>query len=333
VVTELVLTEMNRGGEDGSKNTGDGRDVNHANDTKNGADILEQLEKVCPGNVGQDVPMAGHTTIGAGGKTKYLAAPGSVKEAVALVRLARSRNIPYMAIGRGSNLLVRDGGYDGLLIKVAGNLDGLDVLTRTAHAEAGVSFTHLGKTLTREGRRGFEFAVGIPGSVGGAVRMNAGSWGRDVAGVLKSVKIIDVDGRLVSLTADKLGFGYRESRLSADSIVLSAIFNCPPGKIDEEMLRLSRSRGDTQPLSEKSFGSAFKNPRGGFAARMIDDCGLKGTRRGGAMISDKHANFIINIGEDTMAHDIEDLMGSIVDAVRARFGITLEPEVKIIGNR
>ncbi|UCH82688.1 MAG: UDP-N-acetylmuramate dehydrogenase [Candidatus Latescibacterota bacterium] len=295
--------------------------------------LLADLKRICPGAIRQSVSMATHTTIAAGGDARYFAVPSDTKKVVQLVRLAKSRHIPYIAVGRGSNLLVRDGGFDGIVIKIADNLRGLRVLTRTAHAEAGVSFTRLGKVLTREGRPGFEFAVGIPGTVGGAVTMNAGAWGLDIAGVLKSVKIVDGAGRLVTLTTPELGFGYRRSRLPRGSIVLSAIFFCPPGRIDEEVLKRSQSRGDTQPLAQRSFGSTFKNPTGGFAAKMIDQCGLKGTRRGGVMVSEKHANFLVNIGEQTKANDIEDLMHWIVEKVEDRFGVTLQPEVKIIGDR
>ncbi|MEJ2721324.1 MAG: UDP-N-acetylmuramate dehydrogenase, partial [bacterium] len=296
-------------------------------------DILAGLEKICPDGIREGVAMAAHTTIATGGPARYFATPRNAREVVALVRFALSRGVDFLAVGRGSNLLVRDGGYDGLVIKIAGNMRQLRILTRTAHAEGGVSFTRLGKTLTRAGRPGFEFAIGIPGSVGGAVKMNAGAFGWDTAMVLKSTRVVDGNGRVIVLTPNDLGFAYRHSRLPDRSIVLSAIFNCPPGKINEDVLERSRSRNDTQPLSQKSFGSTFKNPPGGFAAELIDECGLKGTREGGAMVSEKHANFLVNISGDAKASDIEDLMGSIVKKVKARFGVTLEPEVKIIGDR
>jgi UDP-N-acetylmuramate dehydrogenase len=151
--------------------------------------------------------------------------------------------------------------------------------------------------------------------------------------VLESVRIVDESGRLAVLGVGELGLGYRTSSLPRRSIVLSAIFKCPPGKIDEEKLKKSLSRGDTQPLSQPSFGSAFKNPPGGHAGRMIEECGLKGTRRGGVMVSDKHANFLVNIGENTKANDIEDLIGWIAEKVEARFRVALTPEVIIIGDR
>lgn len=295
--------------------------------------MLRRFDRVCPGGVRTDEPMSKHTTIGAGGPAAFFAVPGTIAQAVSLVRAAIAMGLGYIGIGKGSNLLVRDGGYDGLVIQVAANLSGLTVRGRTAQAEAGLSFTKLGKVLTREGRGGFEFAVGIPGSVGGAVRMNAGAWGADVSKVLKTVKIVGGDGRVRVLPAADLGLGYRKSNLPAGSIVLSALFHSPPRPVDEAMLARSMSRSDTQPLAEKSFGSTFKNPAGGFAGKMIEDCGLKGTRRGGVMVSEKHANFLVNVGEETRANDIEDLVQWIIGQVESRFGVRLTPEVIIIGNR
>ncbi len=291
------------------------------------------LERACPGGVRLEEPMARHTTIGAGGAARYFAVPRSTREVVALVRVALDLGVDYIAIGKGSNLLVRDGGYRGLVIQMGGHISKFILHKRTAHAEAGMSFTQLGKVLTREGRGGFEFAVGIPGSVGGAVRMNAGAWGCSVAGVLESVKVVDGNGRVAVLGADELGFEYRGSSLPSGSIVLSAVFNSPPGEVDKAKLEQSMSRAATQPLSQKSFGSAFKNPPGGHAGRLIEECGLKGAHRGGAEVSEKHANFLVNVGENTKANDIEDLMVWIVEKVEAKFNVTLIPEVIIIGNR
>ena len=236
-------------------------------------------------------------------------------------------------MGRGSNLLVRDGGFEGLVIQVASHLAEIQVRARTAFADAGASFTRLGRVLTRNQRPGFEFAIGIPGSVGGAVRMNAGAFGSDVSRVLKSVRIVDTEGRLAVLRRQDLVFRYRWSSLPRGAIVLSAIFNCPPGEMDERRLKETLSRKETQPLSDRTFGSTFKNPPGGFAAQMIEACGLKGETRGGVMISKKHANFVVNFGENTRANDVEDLIRYVAETVENQFGVRLKPEVIIIGNR
>lgn len=295
--------------------------------------VRRDLERACRGGVRFDEAMARHTTIRAGGKARFFAVPRHPREVVRLVRIALKWGIGYIAVGKGSNLLVRDGGFNGLVVRIAGSMGNFRVYKRTAYAEAGASFTRLARTLTKEGRPGFEFAHGIPGSVGGAVRMNAGAYGSDLAGVLKSVRLVDGNGRVIVLPPGELGFGYRSSRLPQGSIVLSARFNCPPGTVDESVLEQVASRKDTQPIWERTFGSTFKNPPGDFAARMIDQCGLKGTRRGGAMVSHKHANFLVNTGKDTKANDIEDLIGLIKDKVKAEFDVTLATEVIIIGDR
>ena len=295
--------------------------------------IETELRKACPRGIRVDEPMSKHTTFGAGGRAWFLAAPHRISELVSVVRAALKWDLPYVGVGRGSNLIVRDGGYDGLIIQVAGNLAGLRLLKRTAHAEAGLSFSKLGKVLTKNGRPGFEFAVGIPGSVGGAVRMNAGAFGSDLSSVLKSARLIDGSGRIVVRKPEEMEFRYRGSSLPPNSIVLSAIFHCPPGEIDEACLQQSLGRKYTQPLSERTFGSTFRNPRGGYAGQMIEACGLKGERRGGAMVSEKHANFMVNVGEGTRANDVEDLIQFVADRVEAKFGIRLKPEVIIIGNR
>lgn len=295
-------------------------------------DITNTLRRACPGlRTGES--MAKHTTIGAGGKARFFALPASVREVTRLVRAAIRIGVPYIGVGRGSNLLVRDGGYEGLVIKVASNVAALQIRTRTAYAEAGVSFTRLGRVLSKDGRPGFEFAIGIPGSVGGAVRMNAGAFGGEIAKVLKSVRAIDGNGRIVVLTPDELGFRYRHSTLPAGSIIVSAIFRCPRGRVDAATMERTLSRKATQPLSDRSFGSTFTNPPGKFAAQLIEASGLKGTRRGGVMISAKHANFIVNVGENTKANDAEDLIRHVIDVVEDKHGVRLKPEVIIIGDR
>jgi UDP-N-acetylmuramate dehydrogenase len=295
--------------------------------------VEKELRKACPRGIRIGEPMSKHTSFGAGGLVRFFAVPHTTAQTAAVVRTAIKMGIPYIAIGRGSNLLVRDGGFDGLIVRVAGNLSDLRVYKRTAFAEAGVSFTKLGRVLTRHGRPGFEFAIGIPGSVGGAVRMNAGAYGSDLSRVLKTAKLITGEGKVVVLKPEDMSFRYRGSTLPPNSIVLSTVFNCPPGEINQVQLKDSLSRKSSQPLSDRSFGSTFKNPPDGFAAQMIDACGLKGERRGGAMISPKHANFVVNIGEDTRVNDVEDLIEFVAERVERRFGVRLSTEVIIIGNR
>lgn len=295
--------------------------------------IENELRRICPQGLRVDESMAKHTTIAAGGTVRFFAIPQATSEVIALVRAAIKHRVPYMGMGRGSNLLVRDGGFDGLIIQVASNLAEIRIRARTAYAEAGASFTRLGRVLTRNHRPGFEFAIGIPGSVGGAVRMNAGAFGSDMSRVLKSARVIDGEGRINVRKPEDLALRYRASNLPRNAIVLSAIFNCPPGEMDPHRLQETLSRKETQPLSDRTFGSTFKNPPGGFAAQMIEACGLKGERRGGVMMSKKHANFVVNFGDNTRANDVEDLIEYVAATVEAQFGVRLKPEVIIIGNR
>jgi UDP-N-acetylmuramate dehydrogenase len=294
--------------------------------------FMKKAMDIAPSRIAAGVPLSRHTTIGVGGPAALFAGPSRIEHVVALAGLARERGVDYLVIGNGSNLLVRDGGYDGLVIKLAKNLTRMRVNKYTVMAEAGVSFSRLGRKMIRMNRTGLEFAPGIPGSVGGAVRMNAGSWGRNVASVLRTVKQLDEKGAISVLKRGDIEFGYRSSSLHRKAIVLSATFHCPPGEVDEEIVQKTADKKKTQPLSQRSFGSTFKNPPGDYAGRLIEQCGLKGTRRGGAMISDKHANFIVNIGDNTKASDIEALIELAKNEVAKKYGISLQLEVDIVGH-
>ncbi|MCZ6766863.1 MAG: UDP-N-acetylmuramate dehydrogenase [bacterium] len=294
--------------------------------------ITDQLMSACE-RVKLNEPMAKHTTIGVGGPARFFAIPADADEMIRLIRAAIRLRLDYIGVGRGSNLLVRNGGFNGLVVNVGANLGKLEVRKRTAYAEAGVSFTRLGRVLMKEGRPGLEFAIGIPGSVGGAVRMNAGAYGSEIFRVLKSIKVIDGKGRIVVMKPEHLPFRYRSSGLPRTSIVLSAIIHCPPGETDDRQYEKTLDRLESQPLSNRSFGSTFKNPPGDFAGRLIEKAGLKGVLRGGMMMSDKHANFLVNVGDNTRANEAEDLIEHVIETVHSRFGVRLEPEVIIIGDR
>jgi UDP-N-acetylmuramate dehydrogenase len=277
-------------------------------------------------------PMGKHTTIGVGGRARFLALPRSAREVISVIELARSTRARFLVIGRGSNLIVRDGGFDGLIVKLGGNFAGVKVNARTVSAQAGASLSGLASRMVALGRTGLEFAVGIPGSVGGAVWMNAGAYGGEIAHVLCRMTVIDARGAVRTVRPMMGGFTYRTSNLEPGSTVLTASFQCPPGAVNRKMLRLSRNRKKTQPLGFRSFGCSFVNPPGEHAGRLIERSGLKGKRIGGAVISDKHANFILNVGPDTKTSDIEALMRLARREVRKQFGIVLRPEVVIIGN-
>jgi UDP-N-acetylmuramate dehydrogenase len=280
-----------------------------------------------------DEPMSRHTTIGVGGPVRWMVLPATPREVGRAVRWAVTHGVPYVAVGKGSNLIVRDRGYAGLVIKTAARLTKVCVYRKLVYAEGGASFAALALRMTRGGRTGLEFGIGIPGSVGGAVRMNAGAFGGEVKDVLVRTRIVGPDGLIRPVRADEITFTYRHTSLDPRAVVVGATFRCPPGSIRRDVYERSVGRKQTQPISERSFGSTFVNPPGRFAAELIQGCGLKGTRRGGAMISDMHANFIINIEGSATAADVEALIELARAEVRRHYGVELKTEVVILGDR
>jgi UDP-N-acetylmuramate dehydrogenase len=236
-------------------------------------------------------------------------------------------------VGKGSNLIVRDRGYDGIVIKLAEHMTAVRLNARTVFAQGGASFAALARKMTKAGRTGLEFGIGIPGSVGGAVHMNAGAFGGEVSDALVSARIVDAAGALQTVRAKDISFSYRHTSLDPRAVVVAATFKCAPGTIRKDVYDRSIGRKKTQPIWERSFGSTFVNPPGKFAAEMIEGCGLKGTKHGGAMFSDLHANFIINIDGGATAADVEALIELAQTEVRKRYGVELKTEVVIIGDR
>jgi len=280
-----------------------------------------------------DEPMSKQTTIGVGGPARLLALPKSPAEVAKIVRIARAMHAPYVPVGKGSNLIVRDGGYDGIVIQLAEHMTRVRANARTVWAEGGASFAALARKLTKQGRTGLEFGIGIPGSVGGAVRMNAGAFGGEVQDSLTRVRIVDESGRLSSIPATQISFSYRHTSLPASAVVVDATFRCAPGTVRKDVYERSIGRKNTQPIWERSFGSTFVNPPGHYAAEMIEGCGLKGTRQGGAMFSGLHANFIINVEGRASAADVEALIATAQHEVKKKYGVDLKTEVIVIGNR
>lgn len=309
------------------------REKKRQSSTRGSSDPAKSLRRIVGEGLRLDEPMSRHTTIGVGGEARIMVVPRSMGQVVELVRYARSAALDYVVLGKGSNLIVRDGGFDGMVIKMGTHLSKVRVNRRTVFAEGGASFARLARNVTRQGRTGMEFGVGIPGTVGGAVVMNAGAFGGEVADILARVKLVDPDGVERVYRGDEIEFDYRETSLPKGSVVLSATFRCPPGTIDKETYRRSLGRKETQPVSERTFGSTFVNPPGDFAARMIESCGLKGARKGGAMISPKHANFIVNVDGKATARDVEGLIRLMRREVKKKFDVTLRTEVIVIGNR
>ncbi len=280
-----------------------------------------------------DAPMSRYTTLRVGGPSDCLAEPDSDDEPGALLRLAERFQVPVTVIGNGSNLLVRDGGIRGLVIRFGHRFSACGVAGETVTAQSGILLADLAQHAANAGLAGLEFASGIPGALGGAVVMNAGAYGGEIAQVIDSAEVLSGE-RIVTLDREALALSYRHSRLQdTGELVLSARFRLKrddPAAIRERMAELKIRRLEKQPLSLPSAGSFFKRPAGAYAAQLIDEAGLKGCRVGGAMVSEKHAGFLVNAGGATAA-DFLALMRQVQETVYKNSGFRLEPEVRIIG--
>jgi UDP-N-acetylmuramate dehydrogenase len=287
-----------------------------------------------------DVPMSGHCTLRVGGKAAALIDVSSREELRRLLLFLQKEDIKFLVIGRGSNLLVADSGYSGVIIRLKGEFNALAVQKcgpdfALVKAGAGCALGKLVSWCSGQGLAGLEFLVGIPGSVGGAVRMNAGAWGQETGAWLAAVELLDKEGNIRQIAATDLRLSYRRLALAdgeLNGIVTAALFRLRPD-CEEDIRRrcaayLEKRKGK-QPAGVASAGSFFKNPPGDFAGRLIEAAGLKGASCGAAMISPVHANFLVNPGGAT-ATDILALMNHVQTEVFAHFGISLEPEVKII---
>ena len=278
-------------------------------------------------------PMSRHTTFRTGGPARRFARPGSTEELAALLDAADRERWPVLVLGNGSNVLAADQGVDALVIHT-GRLDGVRRTgERTLRAEAGISLARLAAFAQREALSGLEFAHGIPGSLGGAVYMNAGAYGGEMRQVVTAVTAWLPGRGVVCLERDAMEFGYRHSLFSRQpGAALEAEFLLEPGDsgvIRARMDELNRRRREKQPLEYPSAGSTFKRPEGHFAGALIEQCGLKGARAGGAMVSEKHAGFIVNAGGATSG-DVLELIALVRRTVKDQTGVELEPEVKMI---
>ncbi|HFQ90933.1 MAG TPA: UDP-N-acetylmuramate dehydrogenase [Desulfobulbus sp.] len=304
----------------------------------------EALKKLLGDRVRWDVSMAEHSTFRAGGRAEALADVGDREELQALVRWLRNSGVPWRIIGRGSNILVSGQGFAGVIVRLQGELASVEQERGAGHAGAGTvpvragggcSMARLLAWCTGRSLAGLEFLAGIPGSVGGGVRMNAGAWGQAMGGLLQALEVLDDRGRLLRLEAGELRFSYRRLELAGLDpdrvIIVSAWFGLRLGRQAEIVARcrdyLARRR-EKQPAGVGSAGSFFKNPAGDHAGRLIEAAGLKGLARGDAMVSPRHANFIVNTGRAT-ADDIAALMVEVQERVYRDSGIRLEPEVCI----
>ena len=282
-----------------------------------------------------DEPMSAHTTFRIGGPADLFLVPHEIEEIRQIMEICRTEALSWFVLGNGSNLLVSDEGYRGVVIQIYRNLDGIRVEGNEIHANAGALLSAIAAAAKNASLTGFEFAGGIPGTLGGAVVMNAGAYGGELKDVLKEVTVLTPTGEIETLPVEALELGYRTSIIQrAGYLVLGAVLTLTPGdagEIQERMREFAKKRKEKQPLEYPSAGSTFKRPEGYFAGKLIMDSGLRGYRVGGAQVSEKHCGFVINAGEATAA-DVRQLMKDVSDTVWERFGVTLEPEVRFLGD-
>ena len=293
------------------------------------------------GNVRTGELMKTHTTFRIGGAADYYVTPQAEKQIADVIAFLKKSDIKYIVIGNGSNILVSDEGFRGVVVELGDGFSDYEFLQDSqdnsdevlVKASAGMKLTRLGNQLAANGIAGFEFATGIPGCIGGAVRMNAGAYGGEMKQVLKWVKVLDNEGNIITLNASELEMGYRTSIIEKKGYIvlqarigLNIEFSEDIGLIMQMFMQKRRA---SQPLEYPSAGSTFKRPEGYFAGKLIDDAGLRGYRVGGAMVSEKHCGFVINYDNAT-ATDVINLIKDVQAKVKEKFNVQLEPEVRII---
>lgn len=302
-------------------------------------DVIDSIREIVgDSRIFPEESLKNYTTFRIGGKCRALVMPSTKEEIVKLVTLLRETNTKFFVMGNGSNLLVSDEGYDGIVISLK-FFKGIEVLeeddnTFTVKVMAGELMSSVGNYLARQGVEGFEFATGIPGTIGGGVRMNAGAYGGELKDCLVNITAIAEDNTIVTLSNEELELGYRTSILAKKNyICLDACFKLSKGDSLDIMAKIkeyANSRKEKQPLNYPSAGSTFKRPEGYIAAKLIDEAGLKGLQVGGARVSDKHAGFVVNVGGAT-AKDVIELTDKVKEVVKEKDGVSLELEVVKLG--
>lgn len=295
---------------------------------------VEELRALVPeGIVLQDEYLHKYTKTALGGAADLFVMPETIEECQAVVKYAFEKDIPLLLLGNGSNMVVRDGGVRGIVLHLA-KLNAIEVKGTDIYAEAGAHLIDVSKMAATHSLTGFEFACGIPGSIGGGMMMNAGAYGGEMKDIVVSVQVLTKSGELLTLTKDELQLGYRTSIIQTEGYyVMSALFSLEVGvqaEIDEKVADLTHQRESKQPLEYPSAGSVFKRPPGHFAGKLIQDSGLQGKGFGGAEVSTKHAGFIVNKNNAT-ATDYVNTIRMVREEVKRRYGIELELEVRIVG--
>lgn len=299
--------------------------------------LLKELQDKEVGKVLPNEPLANHTTMKIGGPADILVEPKSLEKLQETMKVIDAYKMKWTAIGRGSNLLVSDKGIEGVVIKLGNGMDHFELVGNEVHVGGGYSLIKLVTIISKKGLANLEFAAGIPGSVGGAVYMNAGAHGSDMSKVLKKAHILFEDGTMSWLTPEELNFSYRTSILQKErpGICLEAVLEVEEGNREEIVALLQKNkdyRRDTQPFSYPCAGSIFRNPLPDYAGQLIEKAGLKGHMIGGAKVSEMHGNFIVN-DNHAKAQDVLDLIAFIKKTVFEKFGVKMETEVEIIGRK
>jgi len=296
-------------------------------------EIARAVREFSRGAVIENAPMISFTSMGVGGPADVLWIPVDEKEILQVLDRCDREGWTREALGAGTNVIVKDGGIEGLTVVIRGTLEWIEVTGKSIHAGAGASLPRVARTAARAGLSGLEFATHIPGTIGGAILTNAGAFGGSIADALVSAKVRLPNGEIENWDAQKFGFDYRSSNLPEGALILSLQLNlteADPARIRERVGEMEKKRRTTQPAGVRSAGCVFKNPPGDSAGRLIDAAGMKGKRFGGAMISNVHANFIINAGDAT-ANDVISLIEEAQRAVLETSGVDLIPEVRVIG--
>lgn len=297
--------------------------------------LLETIKKCFPAEaIMPNEPMSRHTTFRVGGEAGMLLQVSTPQQLKVMIPLLNEQKIPYFIKGNGSNLLVGDKGYDGIILEIGKEFGNIEVKGNLIVAGAGALMSSIAQEALKNSLTGFEFASGIPGTIGGGITMNAGAYDGELKDIVTKVEVINSDGEVISLSNEEMNFGYRTSIIKQKPLIVTSVTlslnNGDSEKIKARMDELAAKRREKQPLEYPSAGSTFKRPEGYFAGKLIMDAGLRGYTVGGAQVSEKHCGFVINKGNAT-AEDVYELICDVQDKVKARFGVALEPEVIFLG--
>jgi len=298
-------------------------------------EFIARLRRQVQGDVLLNEPLHRYTSFRLGGPADVLVHPSSMDDVIAVQQLSSRYEVPVTVLGAGSNVLIADAGVRGVVVRIGRSMSAVAFDGETIVADCGAPFPRLGKLSVEQGLTGLEFASGIPGTLGGALYMNAGAHNQTTAAVVEEVTAVDGTGRVLTLTAADMEFGYRSSRLQRKPGLIAVraklrLQAADPAEVRERMRAFMERRRRTQPIGTKNAGSVFKNPPGDFAGRLIEAAGCKGMSVGDAVVSTVHANFIVNRGNAT-ADDVRRLMEQVQKKVFERFGVELEPEVRLLG--